>query len=216
MLIKLFFSYIATCIFAVSAQDLGLKNLTFKIDADARLQIKNLIQEKYSNGEVQRFWKNFTERSVSLIKNPTELSGITTSQIFRTELVDLKYRINQDFYDLGGNLIVKKGTIIEPLKFTTLKNGLLFIDGRDQRQINYALEQIKFAPLKIILVAGSPYELRLKYRHTNWMGSSTVPFYFDQRKMIINQLSRLYHIEIKTVPVKLTQSGNSMLVSWGF
>ena len=199
----------------VNAQDLGIKNTVFNLDNDARLQIKNTVRKKYANGEIHKFWKQYAEQSVSQIKYPAPLLGITTNSFVRTEFVEMKYLVQRDYVDIDGLIIVRKGTVIEPLKLNKLKYGLLFIDGRDTKQVNYALDQIKLQPLKIILIAGSPYELRLKYQGFNWMGSSVVPFYFDQRKMIINQLARLYSIHINTVPVKLTQQGGLMQLNWG-
>ena len=198
------------------AQDIGIKNNTYALDLDARNQIRNIVLQKYSTGEVQKFWNLYANKSVSMIKNPQPLSGISTDHTIRTELVEMKYSIEQDYLDANGRLIIKKGTTIEPLKIMNLKYAILFIDGRDQQQIDYALREIKRQPLKIVLTAGSAYELRVKYKNLNWMGSNTVPFYFDQRKMIIDQLSRLYHINIRTVPVKLTQKNSLLELSWGF
>ncbi len=214
---KLFYVlFVLFTLVAVNAQDLGVQSATTGIDSDARDQLKNIVKNKYSSGDVQRFWKSYSDLSISMIKYPEPLIGIKTSRLAKIEYVEMKYTVEHDYADLSQKVIIKKGTQIEPLKFTQLKYGLLFIDGRDQQQVNYALAQITLEPLKIVLTAGSPYELRLKYRDFKWMGAKTVPFYFDQRKMIINQLRRLYHINIETVPVKLTQQGSMMRLNWGY
>ena len=215
MIVKFILIYFFLGLNFSNAQDLGVKNTVFNLDTDARVQIRNIVKKKYSSGDASKFWKQYAEQSIAQIKNPSPLFGVTTNLFFHTQYVEMKYSIDRDYMDASGRVIASKGTLIEPLKINKLKYGLLFIDGRDPRQINYALAQIKLQPLKIVLTAGSPYDLRIKYQGTSWMGSSTIPFYFDQRRMILNQLARNYRINIDTVPVKLLQKGSLMELSWG-
>ncbi|OYU42640.1 MAG: conjugal transfer protein, partial [Burkholderiales bacterium PBB4] len=88
-------------------------------------------------------------------------------------------------------------------------------DGRDQRQVDYAIARGRREPLKIVLTAGSPFDLRVKYQDEIWRGSKTIPFYFDQRKMIINTLQRLYGIDVSSVPALLSQRGQQLSVEYG-
>ena len=198
------------------AQDLGSKGTSYSIGPDARAQFRQAIVEKYSGNEIKRFWLNYAKKSIEEIKNPKPLQGITSEYTLRSQLFDIKYLIDHDYVDAHNRIIVHKGTLIEPLKISNLKYSLLFIDGRDQHQIDYALSLIKKTPIKIVLTAGSAYELRVKYQGFSWMGRSHVPFYFDQRKMIIDQLYKLYQINITTVPAMVSQSKNQLRVDWGF
>jgi conjugal transfer pilus assembly protein TraW len=198
------------------AQDLGTRGATYPIGPDARAQFKQTIEDKYSSNEIKRFWVNYAKKSVVDIKNPKPLQGITSEYTLRSQLFEIKYLVDHDYVDAHNRIIVRKGTLIEPLKISNLKYSLLFIDGRDQLQIDYALSLIKKTPLKIVLTAGSAYELRIKYQGLIWMGAKHVPFYFDQRKMIIDQLSKLYQINITTVPAMVSQSKNQLRVDWGF
>lgn len=207
---------IAVCAFALgaNAEDLGVKSQTFAPDRDAREQIKDILRQKEKSGELAAFWNDYRNKSVNGIKNPAPL-GIPSNYGFSAQGFNLKYIISQDYKDEKGNVVVPKGTVVEPLKRTPLTVGLIFIDGRDQRQVDYAIAAGKREPLKIVLVAGSPYDLRVKYKDADWNGSPTIPFYFDQKKMIINQFNRLYRINIDKVPAKLTQRGTQLWVEFG-
>ena len=197
-----------------SAEDLGSKAKTFPIDRDGREQLKDVVRGKEASGELDQFWKTFQQRNIAAIKNPAPL-GIKSDYKARTELRELKFVIPADYRDDRGQVIVKRGTIVEPLKVQPLTQGLIFIDGRDQRQIDYAIARGKAEPLKIVLTAGSPFDLRVKYKNADWRGGKTIPFYFDQRKMIISSLNRLYGIDINSVPVALTQRGDKLQLEFG-
>lgn len=196
------------------AEDLGVKATTFAIDRDGREQLKDVVRGKKASGELDQFWKTFQQRNIAAIKNPAPL-GIKSDYKSRTELRELKFVIPADYRDDRGQVIVKRGTVVEPLRAQPMTQGLIFIDGRDQRQVDYAIARGKAEPLKIVLTAGSPFDLRVKYKNADWRGGKTIPFYFDQRKMIISSLNRLYGIDINSVPVALTQRGDKLQLEFG-
>lgn len=210
----LVFTFIAVVSLHSLAEDLGSKATTFPIDRDGRQQLQDVVRGKKASGELDKFWKTFQERNIAAIKNPTPL-GIKSSYKTRTELHDLKFVVPVDYRDAQGQVIVKRGTVVAPLRIQPMTQGLIFIDGRDQRQVDYAISRGRSEPLKIVLTAGSPFNLRVKYKNADWRGSKTIPFYFDQRKMIINSLNRLYGININSVPVTLTQRGEKLQLEFG-
>ena len=66
---KLFYVlFVLFTLVAVNAQDLGVQSATTGIDSDARDQLKNIVKNKYSSGDVQRFWKSYSDLSISMIK----------------------------------------------------------------------------------------------------------------------------------------------------
>jgi conjugal transfer pilus assembly protein TraW len=211
----IFFILLCAQIFPLSAQDLGEKNEIYPIDFDARLRMKELVYEKLKTSEIDKYWRWYVKEAIKGIKYPLALEGFESNYKVSSQTLNLKYFIDRDYTDASGVVIIKKNTLVEPLKISRLKYGLLFIDGRDSRQVDYAMEEVRKTPLKIVLIAGSAYELRVKFREAPWMGSQNTPFYFDQRRMIVNQLDRLYGLKISTVPVKLTQVGTSLQVDWG-
>lgn len=197
------------------SEDLGSTNKGIaKPDADARETMKNIIRQKEKTGEVAQYWNNYRDKSIEGIKHPAPL-GVASNYAVKTQMYDLRFVIPQDYKDQNGKVIAAKGTVIEPLKMAQMKEGLIFIDGRDPAQVNYAIREGRKAPLKIVLTAGSAYDLRVKYKGQDWRGSPNIPFYFDQKKMIINQLNRLYNLNISSVPAKLTQQGTQMRVDFG-
>ncbi|MDN4571860.1 conjugal transfer protein [Pandoraea cepalis] len=210
----LFVAAASLAVSSASAEDLGSKSQTYALDRDASEQIKDVMRKKQANGELDRFWKDYRDRTIASIKNPASL-GIKSDYTNSTELRALKFSIPNDYKDQTGKVIVKRGTIVEPLKIMPLTTGLIFIDGNDPQQVAYAIKRSQTESLKIVLTAGSPYSLRVKYREVPWHGGLGVPFYFDQRKMIINSLSMLYGIEINRVPVTLSQRGDKLAIEFG-
>ena len=210
----LVFTLVAAVSLHSLAEDLGSKATTFPIDRDGRQQLQDVVRGKKTSGELDKFWKTFQQRNIAAIKNPAPL-GIKSSYQTRTELHDLKFVVPVDYRDARGQVIVKRGTVVAPLRIQPMTQGLIFIDGRDQRQVDYAIARGRSEPLKIVLTAGSPFNLRVKYKNADWRGSKTIPFYFDQRKMIISSLNRLYGININSVPVTLTQRGEKLQLEFG-
>jgi conjugal transfer pilus assembly protein TraW len=81
--------------------------------------------------------------------------------------------------------------------------------------VAWAIHCGQASPLKIVLTAGSALELREKYRDVAWRGEKGVPFYFDQRGLVLSSLSRYYGIEIRSVPVRMTQQSNGLRLDYG-
>jgi conjugal transfer pilus assembly protein TraW len=201
-----FFLILAICA-AVHAEDFGMRGQVYPADRDGREQLKDLMRQKEKSGEIEKYWLDYRLKTIDAVKNPSPL-GIRSNYLPRSELRDLRFTIPSDFVN-------EKGTVIEPLKIQPLVSGLVFIDGRDQKQIDYAIKRGRAEPLKIVLTAGSPYDLRVKYKDAEWWGGKTIPFYFDQRKMIISSLQRLYGIDVNSVPVTLTQRGDKLSIEYG-
>jgi conjugal transfer pilus assembly protein TraW len=199
---------------ALRAEDLGTRGATAALDRDAREQMKDRIRTQEANGELARFWTDYRARVIDAVKHPAPL-GVPSDARWRTELHRLRFVVPQDYRDQAGNIVVRRGTVIEPLALQPLTTGLIFIDGRDEAQIQYAVAAGRRERLKIVLTAGSPYALRLRFRDVTWNGAPTVPFYFDQRRLIIDQLRRLYGIELRSVPAKLTQQGTRLRIDFG-
>ena len=196
------------------SEDLGKKAPTYALDQDAREQLKAIVAEKTRNGDVERYQKHQIEVLKAKLHNFGDL-GLATNNTYRSELRDLIFTVPKDFKDASGNVVAHRGTVIKPLERIALQNGLIFIDGTDQAQINYAIHRASSEPLRIVLTKGSPYELRLKYKNTPWRGGKSIPFFFDQDGLIIKTLHLTYALDIKTVPTTLSQRGTQLLIEIG-
>jgi conjugal transfer pilus assembly protein TraW len=210
-----FFAGIAllTCS-TVFGENLGTTGQTYAIDRDGSEQLKDIARRKQASGELDAFWRNYRDKMAELIKHPAPL-GIKSDYSVRSERHDLAFTLPQDYRNERGQVVAKRGTVIRPLHIQPLRTGLIFIDGRDQNQIDYAIARGRKQPLKIVLTAGSPIELRIKYQHTKWRTGNGVPFYFDQRKMIINNFQKLYGIDLNSVPATLYQKGDQLAIDFG-
>ena len=203
------------CAYAfASAEDLGSKAPVFPVDQDGREQLKALAKQKVDQGAFEAYKQEFIKRNVDAIKNPAPL-GIKTVYGHRIELKEARYVMPSDVKDQEGRIVARRGTVIEPLKINPLQAGMIFIDGRDEAQVQYAIKAYRATPLKIVLVAGSAFDLRVRFKDLVINGSRTVPFYFDQRAMIIRQLNSVYKIDISSVPALLTQVGDKVRLEFG-
>lgn len=204
---------LCACALAV-AEDLGNKAPVFSVDQDGRDQLKALAKQKVDQGAFEAYKNEYIKRNVEAIKHPAPL-GIKTSYGHRVELKEARYVMPSDVKDQEGRIVARRGTVIEPLKINPLQSGMIFIDGRDEAQVQYALRALRAMPLKIVLVAGSAFDLRVRFKDMVINGSRTVPFYFDQRAMIIRQLNSLYRIDINSVPALVTQAGDKVRLEFG-
>jgi conjugal transfer pilus assembly protein TraW len=205
---------VAMCAGAARAENLGVKGDTYALDRDGAQQMRDAIRAKMRNGELAHFWEDYRDKVLASIKNPASL-GMRIDYTPRTELHSLHFTIGQDYLDQNGQVVVKKGRVVDPLKALPLTMGLLFIDGTDPRQVQWAVERSRHEPLKIVLTAGSPYLMRVKYKDVEWHGGMGVPFYFDQRKLIINTMKLTYGIDISSVPVTMRQKGDQLELQYG-
>ena len=196
------------------AENLGTLGETYPLDRDGREQLKDRARAKEKNGELDAYWKNYRQKMIEAIKHPPPL-GVKSDYAVKRELHELRFVLPQDYRDDKVRVVAEKGTVIEPLKIQPLRAGMIFIDGRDQRQIDYAIAVGRHEPMKIVLTAGSPLELRVRYQDAQWRVGRGIPFYFDQKKMIINSLKMLYGINIDSVPVAVYQRGDKLALDFG-
>lgn len=198
----------------VYGENLGSTGQTYELDRDGREQLKDEVRKKKASGELDEFWRKYRDKVAEAVKHPTPL-GIKSNYEIRTEIHDLRFVVPQDYVNERGQVVAKRGTVIEPLRINPLMTGLIFIDGRDPKQIDYAILRGLKQSLKIVLTAGSPLELRYKYQNARWRTGTGIPFYFDQRKMIINSFQKLYGITINSVPATLYQQGDKLAIDFG-
>lgn len=193
-----FFSIFLIAVFAnvaLEAKDLGVFGPTFPIRERSLKQVieskaGQLSQEALHN-KYQSLIDNIKDKG-SLFK---DVKGVRETERYHSSIFDPSQDLREDIRDEKGKVLFKKGTRVNPLDHVHLDNGLLFLDGTNERHILWAKEQK--GEFKWILVKGDP----LKIQETQGR-----PVFFDQGGFYCK------HFKIKKVPCRITQSGKSLLL----
>ena len=88
-------------------------------------------------------------------------------------LLDPAITVAREIRTPDGALLAAAGTRVNPLERMTLSRDLVFVDGRREAEIAWALDREAEGarPARIVLLAGRPLELMRRHRR---------PFFFDQ------------------------------------
>ena len=148
--------------FPAFSENLGVYGSIYSIsEPDMLTAIHEKLEIMKSNGELASQKKNFIDESIKHIlrppsvKNVTDLGALTPkSYLFNPSLV-----LDKNITNLNGEVIVKAGTKINPLKIKSFDEALIFINGDNTKEINWTLSALKkysnnFSHIKIILVNG--------------------------------------------------------------
>jgi conjugal transfer pilus assembly protein TraW len=174
------------------AEDLGAYGNVYPIaEPDMINFIKAKLKKKQDDGSLKKIQDRYIAANLAKIENPDPVPGIAKVMNSRTWYFDPTMTVQQDFTDHLGRIVVKKGTKVNPLDYQNLTKSLVFIDARDEKQVKFADEWRKKAPLdKIILVGGSPTALMRKWNS---------PVFYDQKGRLTT------HFSIKAVPAVVGQ-----------
>lgn len=165
--------------------------------------LEEVIQEKLKSPEgqakVEQFRKIWQEKTIQKVKRPTPVTGVVRASAARKFKFDPSTFIPHDLYDHKGVVFYKANTKVNPLDQVKLPRPLVFIDGDDESQIDWAinLEQKKKIIAELILIKGSPFDLMQRLKR---------PVYFDQGGFMVR------HFTIKQVPAVVTQESNYLMV----
>ncbi len=174
ILILTFFANLAHC------KDFGTYGTIFSITEEDL--IANL-QEKYKklkeSGELDNELKKYQSEIKNQIKRPRAISGITkvTKESYRE--FDPTMELTEDIFvptdrnNIEPKLLYAKGTKINPLDYIEFDEPLVFIDGDDKNQEEFAMSYFRANnKSKILLINGLP-----GFKHTE---SGDYYYYFDQ------------------------------------
>ena len=155
---------------AVSAKDLGVRGATWPIaEPDLLAQIEARLVEMEGTGELARLEQDARANARTKLEEPDPVAGIAPAREERSRLFDPAVTVARDIRTSDGVLIAAAGTRVNPLARMTLVRDLLFVDGRREAEIAWALAHDR--PSKIVLLAGRPLDLMRRHRR---------PFFFDQ------------------------------------
>ena len=159
---------------AVPAKDLGVRGATWPVaEPDLLKEIEARLVEMRRSGELARFEAEARTRARAGLEAPEPVPGIAPATRERTRPFDPAIVVERDIRLPDGTLLAAAGDRVNPLARHPLTRGLLFVDGRREAEIAWALarEREDGRPAKIVLLAGRPLDLMRRHRR---------PFFFDQ------------------------------------
>ena len=159
---------------AVSAKDLGVRGATWPVaEPDLLAQIESRLLEMERSGELARLETQARANARRKLEEPDPAPGIAPARERRSRLWDPAITVARDIRTADGTLIAAAGMRVSPLERMTLARDLVFVDGRRNAEIAWALarEEESGRPAKIVLLAGRPLDLMRRHRR---------PFFFDQ------------------------------------
>ena len=184
-----------------SAKDLGVRGATWPVaEPDLLEQIELQLLEMQRSGELARLERQARERARQQLEEPDPVPGIAPARTERTRLFDPAIVVERDIRTPDGALIAAAGTRIDPLARMTLARDLLFVDGRRNPEIVWALaREIETGrPAKIVLLAGRPLDLMRRYRR---------PFFFDTGGRLAARFG------LRFTPASVEQAGALLRIS---
>jgi hypothetical protein len=141
-----FFVIVVAYPFPAFSENLGVYGSIYSIsEPDMLTAIHEKLEIMKSNGELASQKKNFIDESIKHIlrppsvKNVTDLGSLTPkSYLFNPSII-----LDKNITNLNGEVIVKAGTKINPLKIKSFDEALIFINGDNTKEINWTLSDVK-------------------------------------------------------------------------
>lgn len=154
---------------AASAKDLGVRGATWPVaEPDLLAEIEARLLEMQRSGALARLQAEARERARSRLEEPEPVPGIAPAREERSRTFDPAIVVERDIRTPDGILIAAAGTRVDPLERVGLTRDLLFVDGRRDAEIAWALGHGR--PAKVVLLAGRLLELMRRHGR---------PFFFD-------------------------------------
>ena len=154
---------------AAFARDLGVRGATWPVaEPDLLAEIEARLAAMQRSGEMARFEAEARERARRSLEEPALVPGIVPARERSSRLIDPSIIVGQDIRGPDDALIAAAGTRIDPFEHVPFTRSLLFVDGRREAEIAWALARP--GANKIVLLAGRPLDLMRRHRR---------PFFFD-------------------------------------
>lgn len=183
----------------ITLVDHGVQGELFEIMEEDIIEVlmRRLTQLKES-GKLAEFQHAFQEKARKSVLEPKAVSHVTPTTHERVFYVDPTLTIEGDIVlpegiPHAGHVLARKDDQINPLHTLKPHKGLLFIDGDDEAQQQFAVEHAH--QFDICLVKGKPLELEKKLN---------LPIFFDQGGIITKRYG------IKHVPAKMEVDGDRL------
>ena len=159
--------YISTFSNTVFAKDFGNRGANYPV---AEESILVSLQRKFAELDLKKEEERMRSIAEERVRNPAPVSGIIPAKETREFWHDPTYILTEDAVLPCGRVLYKAGTRVNPLDYMDLDRRLFFIDGREEKQVEWLKGQLlpdsssgaKKIEDRIILVGGSPPEVQDK------------------------------------------------------
>ena len=180
------------------AADLGVRGATWPIaEPDLLEQIEARLSVMQHSGELARIERDARSRARSRLEEPDPVPGIAPATESRSARCSIPRSPSTGISGMpDGTLIAAAGTRINPLARVPLTRDLLFVDGRRDAEIDWALNRAK--PAKIVLLAGRPLDL---------MRAHGRAFFFDRGGRLAARFG------LRFTPALVEQAGTKLRIS---
>ena len=177
----------------VGAKDLGEYGATYAIiEEDAIRHLKKAI----AGFDMEKFKKSQIEK----IRNykPKDLVDLPVARADSVFKVDMTGTIPDDIVGINGEIIYPKGYRYNPMEYVFMRRILVFIDGRDEKQIQWYKKSPYTTDMRTMLLItdGSYWEVKKKLK--------TMVYYANRK--IIDRMG------IKAVPSVAVQNKTELEV----
>jgi len=182
------------------ADDLGVVGPTYDIaEPDLIELIQSSLHRMEKSGELSRKQDEYRDRVIGAVEKPKPVPGLKATSTKRTYYIDPTLVLDHDIRSADGEILFARGLKVNPLDHVSLREELIFFDGRDRRQVSFAkqtLRNLKGAA-KPIMVAGEPLNLMRDWKRQ---------VFYDQGGALVRRLG------IHQVPAVVTQDGKRLRV----
>ena len=194
--------YISTSSNIVFAKDFGNRGANYPV---AEESILLSLQKKFAELDLKKEGERMRSIAEERVRNPVPVAGIIPAKETREFWHDPTYILTEDAVLPCGRVLYKAGTRVNPLDYMDLDRRLFFIDGREEKQVEWLKSRLlpdsssgeNKIEDRIILVGGSPVELQDK------LGFEV---YFDQAGELTTRFG------IKGSPALAEQDGKKLKI----
>jgi conjugal transfer pilus assembly protein TraW len=184
------------------AKDFGVWGANFPIKEQALI---DMLQQRAAQLDIQRLQQQMTNQASASVERPITAISLTKATKYKSFVFDPSYIVSEDVILPCGKILYPKGTSVNPFDWMQLSKQLIFLDGDDQEQVNWLVQQLAkggseqdiTAKFKIILVSGSPWLLQSQLNQ---------PVYFDQHSELVKRFG------IAHVPAIVSQEERNLRI----
>lgn len=181
------------------AKDFGVMGESYPIiETDLLLAIEQRLRQMEATGQFAALNEQMKKQAVARVRRPQPVAGLSAAISKRSWVHDPSVVVENDIKDTKGNLIALAGQRVNPMAFVKLTQDLVFVDGENRAEIDWAVRNWSSLKGKIIFVSGSPFDEMKGYQRR---------FFFDQGGQLVGKFG------IRHTPASVSSEGEMLRVT---